>query len=177
VKTPTSLSLAFFVHCVCYLGLAFADSSSTNYALVEDRFTGGGGNASSANYQVAETSFNPFSGSALASTNYALETKFGISGGMNVATVNSIAPGDYAKFFHDQSASYIMSATSQDGDTLQYRALQDSTVKAGPQAFGTLSWSLSAADIGRHAINLEAIDPQGTTLKRQQAYVVRRPAK
>ena len=83
----------------------------------------------------------------------------------------------FTKFFHDQSASYTVSATSQDDDTLEYRALQDSTVKAGPQASGTLSWTLGESAIGPHTMSLEAIDPQGTTLKKQEAYVVRRPTK
>jgi hypothetical protein len=155
---------------------AFSPGAAGNYVLAEARFTGGGGDASSTNYQVTESAFDAFSNAPMASANYALETKVGI-GGAGIATINSITPGDFTKFFHDQSASYAINATSQDGDTLQYRALQDGTVKAGPQSSGTLSWTLSASDIGRHTISLEAIDPQGTTLVKQEVYVARRPTK
>ena len=167
----TILGLLFFYQ------PAFADSSSANYALAEDRFTGGGGSASSSNYQVAETSFDAFSGLGLTSTNYALDTKSGISGGADIATINSVTPSDFAKFYSDQSASYVVNAVSQDGDALQYRATQDSTVKVGPQSSATLSWALTSSDIGRHTISLEVIDPQGTTLKKQEVYVVRSPTK
>ena len=177
MKTPSGVTSIVFVLFICCSGPAFADSSSANYVLAEDRFTGGGGSASSTNYQIKESSFNLFSNAAMTSTNYALETKIGISGGADIATINSVTPGDFTKLYFDQSASFTVSATSQDGEALQYRALQDATVKAGPQSSSTLSWTLTSADIGRHTISLEAIDPQGTTLKKQEAYVVRRPTK
>lgn len=146
------------------------------YVVSEGRFTGGGGDATSINYQLTESSFESFSSVPLTSINYAAEGKVGI-GGAGIGTINSVTPADFTKYFHDQSASYVVSATSQDGDTLQYKASQDATVKAGPQASGTLGWTFSAADIGRHTVSLEVIDPQGTTLKKQEVYVVRRPTK
>ncbi len=151
-------------------------ATGANYVLSEDRFTGGSGGASSTNYQVTESSFDPFSNAPMASTNYALETKVG-AGGAGWANINSVSPSDFTKFYSDQSASYTVSAVSQDGNALQYRATQDSTVKTGPQSSGALSWTLSNTDIGRHTMSLEAIDPNATTLKKQEAYVVRRPTK
>ena len=158
-------------------GTAFADSSSANYVLVEDRFTGGGGSASSAGYQIVETSFTQFSGSGMTSANYASETKTGISGGTDIASIQSISPGDMTKFYWDANASYTVSAISQDGDTLQYAAKQDSTTKVSNQSSSTLSWALSSADQGRHTVSLQVVDPQGTTLKKQETYMVRRPTK
>ena len=156
---------------------AWADSSSANYALVEERFTGGSGDASSSNYQMKESSFEIFGNGAMTSTNYALETKTGISGARDIATINSVTPANFAKFYHDDNASYTLGATSQDGDTLQYSAKQDSTTKVSAQSSSTLSWALGSSDVGRHAMSLHVIDPQGTTLKKQDAYVVRRPTK
>lgn len=166
------LLVAFF-----QIGAAFADTSSTNYALTEDRFTGGSGSASSANYQIAESSFDSFANAAMSSTNYAVEEKVGISGGKGIATINSISPSNLSKIYSDGNASFVMGAVSQDGDILQYEAKQDSTVKAGPQASSTLTWALSTSDQGRHTMTFQAIDPDGTALTKQDAYVVRRPTK
>ncbi len=160
-----------------YAFASFAQATTgTNYVLSEDRFTGGGGDATSTNYQVAESSFDIFSNTPMVSANYAADTKVGV-GGAGLADINAVSPSDFTKLYFDQSVSYVVTAVSQDGDTLQYRASQDATVKAGPQASGTLTWTLSATDVGRHTMSLEAIDPQGTTLKKQEAYVVRRPTK
>src|SRR5262245_51426776 len=89
---------------------AHADSSSANYGLSEDRFTGGGGNASSANYQLAETSFDFFSGQAASSSNYAVDPKVGISSASNLVSINSITPSDFSKYYSDASASYTVTA-------------------------------------------------------------------
>lgn len=170
----TVVSLAILL---CSPACVHADSSSANYALTEDRFTGGGGSATSANYQIAESSFNSFGNAAMSSTNYALETKVGISGGAGIATINSISPADYVKFFSDENASYTVSAVSQDGDTLQFGAKQDVTTKVSAQASNTVTWALSGSDLGRHTNTLQAIDPNGTAIKKQEAFVVRRPTK
>jgi hypothetical protein len=156
---------------------AQADSSSTNYSLVEERFTGGGGNISSANYQSAETSFEPFASASPTSTNYGFETKAGIGGALNIVAINSIAPSNFYKYYSDQTASFTVTAVDPDSDSLQYRAKQDATVKDGPQASNVLDWTLSASDLGRHTLSFEVIDPDGTVLKQQYAYVVRRPVK
>lgn len=157
--------------------LAHADSSSANYALSEDRFTGGGGSASSANYQIAETSFEPFSGESLASTNYGVAPKTGISASTNIVNINSVSPSGFSRHYTDENASFTVTAADPDSDTLEYRAKQDTAVKAGPQASNTLTWALSGSDKGRHTMNLEVIDPDGTVIKQQAAYVFRRPVK
>ncbi len=169
---PKDLVTVILASFVFFSGSAWAD-----YKVVEDRFTGGGGNASSTNYQIVESSFDSFGNAAMTSTNYALETKVGVSGGKDIATINSITPVDFTKFFHDGNASYTVSAVSQDGQSLQYLAKQDSTTKVSAQSSNVLSWELSSSDIGRHTMSLSAIDPDGTTLKKQEAYVVRRPTK
>ena len=173
MRLPAPVIAVFFL---CLAVPALADSSSTNYVLTEDRFTGGGGSASSASYQIVESSFEAFEKAALTSTSYALETKTGISGA-DIATVNSVTPGDLTKFLSDGNASYTISAVSQDGDTLQYAAKQDSTSKVSAQSSNVVSWALSTSDQGRHTMGLQVIDPHGTTLKKQEAYIVRRPTK
>ena len=177
MKFPLSATAALLGVFFCFLPPASADSSSSNYALVEDRFTGGGGSASSTNYQIAESSFEQFSGTGLTSANYALDQKIGVSGGSDIATINTISPSGFSKFFSDNNASYTVQAVSQDGDTLQYGAKQDSTTKVSAQASNTVSWALTHSDIGRHTNTVQVIDPQGTTIKKQDAYVVRRPVK
>lgn len=177
MKPAAIASIALLFLFYGFNDLTFADSTSANYALVEDHLTGGGGKTTSTNYELEETSFGQFGQAALASTNYVAETKVGISGGLGIAVINSISPADFAKLYSDENASYTVQAISQDGDTLQYRAKQDSTTKAGPQASNVLSWSLSTSDQGRHTMTLEAIDPHGSTIKKQDAYVVRRPTK
>lgn len=156
---------------------AFADVNSTNYTLTEDRFTGGGGSASSANYQIAETSFDSFSGDSISSTNYGVAAKVGISGASPVASLNGISPAAYAKHYSDESPSYTVTAVDPDSDTLEYRVKQDSTVKDGPQTSNVLSWALSNSDVGRRTLSFEVLDPDGTVVKQQPAYVFRRPTK
>ena len=154
-----------------------ADPSSTNYQAAESYFSAGIGNAQSANYKIDEGNIDSYKKDSASSTNYSLQGKVGISGTAKLPVINSTTPASYAKFFSDQSASYNVSATSTDGDSLQYRAKQDGTVKAGPQSSSTLSWALGSSALGRRAHNLEVIDPDGTVVKPQAAYIYRRPVK
>jgi len=168
----------------CFLGSWFlapgsliADSSSTNYGLVEDRFSGGGGGASSAGYQLAETSVEPFAAGSLTSANYGLAPKVGINAAANIVSIHSVSPSDYSRHFADENASFTVTAVDPDRDTLQYRARQDGAPKAGPQASDTLTWALGSSDLGRHTMSLEVIDPDGAVAKQQAARVYRRPVK
>ena len=170
--------LLFLVCSFSFLSLpASADSASTNYALVEDQFTGGGGSASSANYQVAETSFASFAGEAMSSTNYGLASKVGIAGAAPIAAINSVSPANFSKHYSDENASFTVTAVDPDSDSLQYQATQDSTTKVPAQSSNVLSWALGSLDIGRRLIQLHVIDPDGTVVTRQSAYVYRRPVK
>ncbi len=162
---------------LCATPKGYADSSSVNYALAADRFTGGGGSASSTNYQIAETSLEFFAGDAASSTNYGVTPKAGINPATNIVSINSVSPTDYSRHYHDENATFTVTAVDPDSDSLQYRAKQGTTVKDGPQASNELSWALSSSDIGRHTMNLEVIDPDGTVIKPQQAYVFRSPTK
>lgn len=159
------------------LGPAFAESTSPNYAL-NGKFTGGSGGGTSTNYEVSQGSFGMFSGvSGATSANYQIQ-----SGDTNPTTlgtpeITGTTPGEYAWFFDDATADYSVATYEMDGDSLQYQAKQDGAMKDGPQSSENLSWVLSAADRGRHAIEIEVIDPDGTVSKQQHAYVVRRPIK
>ena len=177
MKTGRLLGLVASVFCLVPCAVCFADPSSANYAVAEDRFTGGGGGASSANYQVAETSMDSFGQAAMSSANYAVETKVGIAGTLNLAAINGISPSDFSKHYSDENASFTVTAVDPDSDSLQYRAKQETTTKAGPQSSGTLSWALSASDLGRHTLSFEVLDPDGTVLKKHSACVFRRPTK
>lgn len=167
--------IACFLSVSC-AGPVWADTSSTNYAIVEDRFTGGGGDATSTNYALEGTSFDFFGGD-LSSANYGIETKAGISNGFGIAVIGSVSPANFSKFYSDGNASYTITAVSEDSDTLQYGALQDSSTAVSAQASSAVTWALSGADLGRHTITLQAIDPDGTTITKRDAYVARRPTK
>ncbi len=156
---------------------AFADMQSTNYKMADAAFTSGGGNAQSSSYKVAESFLGSSGSGSLSSTNYSLQAASGISGVDRIAAIQSLSPSDYARFFSDQSASYTVTASSPDGDSLQYRAKQDGTTKVSAQSSSSLSWSLSSADLGKHSHSFDVIDPQGTVTKTQSAYVYRRPLK
>lgn len=155
----------------------YADPQSSSFRLTDDFFSHGGGNASSANYQAAETTLGFSAQSTLRSANYSAEGKAGIEGTNKIPTIQSVSPGDYARFFTDEPASFTVTAVTPPPDTLQYQAKQDGVSKAGPQASGTLRWPLGPSAQGRHAVSLNAIDPDGTVSKQQATYVVRRPVK
>ncbi len=177
MKTNRWLTFLILPLALFFQSMALADSSSTNYALSEDRFTGGGGNASSTNYQIAETAFEIFSGENQSSTNYAVGPKVGINDSHNIVNINSVSPSNYSRHYSDENASFTVTAVDPDSDTLQYRAKQDTTTKVSAQSSNVLTWALSSSDIGRHIMNIEVIDPDGNVIKPQPAYVFRRPTK
>ena len=154
-----------------------ADPASTNFSVAESWYAAGGGNAQSTDYKVEESSIDSYGKGSLSSTHYGLEGKVGIKGTEQIPYISSITPANYSKFFTDESASFTVAASTPDGDTLQYLAKQDSTTKDGAQSSNVLTWSLSGSDLGRHVIDIQVIDPQGTTLQKQDAYVARRPTK
>ena len=164
--------------CILLPASAFAaDPSSVNYQIAESYFPAAAGSAQSASYKADEGTLDYFAKQTATSTSYSLEGKVGIGGSEKIPVISSTNPSDYARFFSDQSASYTVTASTPDSDTLQYRAKQDGTIKAGPQTSSTLAWTLGTADLGRRAHHLEVIDPDGTVVKQQAAYVLRRPVK
>ena len=161
----------------CHTSLFAADPSSTNFQITESYLPAGRANTQSSSYKIAEGGIDPFAKAAATSTNYAIDGKTSIAGTEQIPYISSITPANYSKFFTDESASFTVAASTPDGDTLQYRAKQDGTVKAGPQTSSTLSWTLGASDQGRHALTFEVIDPQGTVLSTRADYICRRPIK
>ena len=156
---------------------AYAASSSTNYSLADDSFGGGQGSSQSASYMLERSSFGSFSGTSSSSANYRSDAGLAAFGAQKIPSIQSITPTDYSRFYSDQSASFTVQAVTPDGDTLQYRAKQSGTTKAGPQTSSTLAWTLSSADLGRRALSFEVIDPDGTVLRNASTYVYRRPVK
>lgn len=157
---------------------AFADTSSTNYRMESEHFAGGGSlSLTSTNYKMEEGTIDWTTKENLTSTGYKVEGKVGIKGTGALPTIQSVSPGDFTRFYTDQSASFTVTASSPDGDALQYQAKQDGTTKAGPQASGALSWALGASDKGRHTLMFQVIDPDGAVSQTQSDYVFRRPVK
>lgn len=154
-----------------------ADPSSTNYQIADSYNPAGYGSGSSASYQLAESTVDYFAKSATTSTNYSVTGKVGVSGTEKIPVIASVTPGDYARFYTDENASYAVSASTPDSDTLQYLAKQDTTTKVAAQSSSTLAWPLSGSDQGRHTMSLQVIDPDGTVVKNQPTYIYRRPTK
>lgn len=154
-----------------------ADPSSANFSAAESYFPSARGDAQSSSYKIGEGGIDTFQKGTLASTNYGVEGKIGISGTEQLPYITAIAPAPVGKFLEDENASFTVTASTPDSDSLQYRVRQDGTSKAGPQSSSTLSWALSGSDRGRHTFSFEAIDPQGTVAKSQAGYVYRRPVK
>ncbi|MFA5167828.1 MAG: hypothetical protein WC530_04780 [Candidatus Omnitrophota bacterium] len=172
------LSLIGLLPLLCFLFQthAFADMASTNYSIA-GQFVGGSGSESSTNYQVAESALNVFSQPALSSSNYQLGSGAETFSATDLARISAVSPENHPVFYSDSTADYTVTAVDPDNDTLQYRARQDGTLKAGPQSSNQLSWNLSNDDPGRRNIELAVIDPDGTVVTNQSAYVVRRPVK
>ena len=161
-----------------WIGLAHADQQSANYRLEAEIVTGGGnGLVTSTNYKVEENTIDWFTKSTLSSASYSLESLAGIQDVANIPVISSVEPGNYARFFTDESASFTVNAATPDGDPLTYEAKQDGTTKVGPQTSNVLSWTLGDPDKGRHALDLSVIEQHGTVTKPQAAYVFRRPVK
>ncbi|MFH0985802.1 MAG: hypothetical protein V1882_09765 [Candidatus Omnitrophota bacterium] len=171
-----NLAAILVVSCLLFPGVAFSDITSTNYQ-ISGRFTSGNGNESSTSYQIEHSSVDTFSQVALSSTNYQLGSGAEAAATVNVSEIRSVSPGDHAKFYSDSTSDYTVTAFDPDNDSIQYRAKQDGTVKDGPQAGNDLSWALSDSDLGRKNIELAVVDPDGTIVKNQSAYIVRRPVK
>ena len=157
---------------------ASADQQSANYRLEAEIVTGGGdGLVTSASYKIEESTIDWVTKATLSSVNYTLENKAGINDVENIPVISSVAPGNYSRFFTDESASFTVNATTPDSDPLEYQAKQDGTTKAGPQTSNVLSWALGASDKGRRALELSVIEQHGTVIKQQTMYVYRRPVK
>ena len=163
----------------CYgVPCSFADTAGTDYAISSEHFAGGGAPlTTSANYKLEEGTIDRFAKNNLASTNYKVDGKIGVSGQHDIALISAVSPGDYARYYTDQSTSFTVTAKDPDNDTLQYRAKQDGTTKAGPQASNILAWALSVSDKGRRVLSMEVIDQEGNVVKPQAMYVYRRPVK
>ncbi len=158
-------------------GLYAADPSSSNYQLGDSYFPAASGSGASAAYQVAESTIDYFSKSAASSANYSVESKVGISGLEKIPVIQSVTPGDYSRFYTDENASFEVTASTPDSDTLQYRAKEDNVTKVAAQNSNTLAWALGGADQGRRSMSMEVIDPDGTVSKTQASYIYRRPLK
>lgn len=139
----------------------------------------GGANlsAASASYKAEESAVDWFTKENLTSTNYQVAGKIGVNGASDIVAINSVTPGDYSRFYTDESASFTVEAQDPDNDPLQYQAKQGGTLKDGPQAENVLTWTLDLSDQGRHTVSLDVLDPDGTVRKNQAMYAYRRPVK
>ncbi len=175
-------SLFYSLLISCFLLLAsrdaFSDASSANYALEsETQSAGSAFQLTSASYKVEEGTLSFFAKSALTSTNYNVDGAVGYGASL-VPIINSVTPGDFSKYFTDNSPSFTVSAQDPDSDALQYQLKMDGTVKAAFQSSNVLTHALSSSDRGRHTYTIEVRDnSDGQTNQNQFAYVFRRPVK
>lgn len=152
-------------------------ASSTNYQVQNEIFSGGAGNGSSTSYGVANARLENYAWNTHSSTNYEVQAGNANSLAGKIPSIQSVTPGQMAKHFEDDSPTYTVTAISPDDDTLQYRLLVDSTEEVAEQSSNSLNWLLSTADVGRHTVAIEVIDPDGTVTRNQDMYVFRRPMK
>ena len=175
------LPAAFFLPVSCLLFLAsslYADSQSPHYKVESDFFSGGGElSLASSGYRVEEGIVDWTNSESFASAHYQGAGKIGISDAL-VPVVQSIVPGDYAKFYLGQSPSFTVTAKDPDADPLQYQFKVDGKVKVPFQSSNVFAYPLAAADRGRHTLAFEVRDnSDGTVSARQFAYAFRRPVK
>jgi len=171
-------SFSWFLVLGSWLDSAFADSQSPSYKLESEVFSGGGNlQLTSAAYKIEEAGIDWIGKVDLTGANYRVDATIGIYGNEPIAIISSTTPGNFSKFYTDQSASFTVNASSPDGDPLTYEAKQDSVSKAGPQTSNILSWALGAADKGRRNLDLIVSEQHGTVVNQQAMYVYRRPVK
>lgn len=157
-------------------GKASADLTSTNYKADIEMSGAASPNMTSVNYAL-NASVDWIHSGNLAGTNYSVSGNSGINSYGPDLTIQTTVPGNYTKYFSDQSPSFTLTTVSADGDTLSYQAKQDGTLKDGPQASNVLTWAISAGDLGRRAVRLEVTDTEGTVSQDMAMFVLRRPYK
>jgi len=156
---------------------AFA-ATSANYEIDAMTLSGGGAaSVESANYEIERGRIGLFPRTEADSTNYTAQNGDGVSLSYLIPEITAVSPGNYGKYYSDESPAYTVTAVSPDQETLSYQARMDGTVADGPQASNELSWALSAGDVGRHTLALEASDPSGSAAMARIIYVFRRPVK
>src|SRR3990167_7431516 len=100
------LFASFLFAWFCAAPFTFADLSSTNYAVKEERISGGGGvSISSTNYAIPEGAVDFFDRLQETSTNYKVEgtTALGESS-LKVPVIASVSPAALGRFYTDGSA-------------------------------------------------------------------------
>ncbi len=156
--------------------MVYADASSTNFAL-EGEYQSSGAllSAASTNYALEESALDFNAKDNLSSTNYALEGSVGYGQSL-VPIISSVSPGDFSKYFTDESPSFTVTATDPDSDSLEYQLKMDGTVKDAFQASNVLTFALSSSDRGRRSFAFEVRDSSdGTVSQNQSSYIFRRP--
>jgi hypothetical protein len=155
----------------------YADLSSANYR-ADLKETAGGGSSSSASYALSQGEVDWSKKDLVTSANYKAQGQIALGASdLLVPEIQSVNPGNLSRFFTDQNASYTVTASDPDSDTLQYQARQDGTVKVAFQASNALSYALAAGDKGRHKVKFEVQDNDGTVALEQDSYFFRRPVK
>lgn len=156
----------------------FADTSSANYKVSEERVVSGSASlTTSTNYKVDNGTLDYAAKTTASSNSYSLQGKIGIDGASPVPVINSVTPGDFSRKFTDESPSFTVSAVSPDSQAITYEAKQDGVLKDGPQSTNVLTWALVSGDKGRRTVTLNVSDATGITRKDQSLYAFRRPVK
>lgn len=172
------MALSWLLALGSWCPLLFSDTQSTNYKIESDFFSGGGAvQITSASYKAEENVIDALSKSLATSTNYKVDGKFGVAS-TPVPVINSILPGDYPRFFTDETAAFTVNAQDPDSDTMQYQLKVDGVTKVAFQSSNNLSYALAAGDRGRHDLTFQVQDTNdGTVNSVKSAYYFRRPTK
>lgn len=155
----------------------FADMGSAGYAVSRDFISGGGSPASAPSYQIEEGSVDFIGKAPMASSNYKVEGQIGGSSSPAVPVIESVSPAAPCRFYADEFPSYAVTASNPGAGALEYRLLDGSAVKRDWAAQNILSYTVSAADKGRHLITIQARNSEGVTGQEHDQYLFRRPLK
>jgi hypothetical protein len=143
----------------------------------EGYFSGGGGDEiQGASYRIEEGILDFASRETLSSTHYNLEGEIG-SGVPAPPEIQSVEPGPLSRFFEDEIPAYAITVENPGPGNLQYQLRSDETVKAAWQASAMISYPVSSADAGRHALQFMVKNQDGSALLPDAQYIFRRPHK
>jgi|GEM_PF-1972302 len=165
----------------CFLPLPLsADLSSPGYKITREWISGGGGGqVSSSIFKVTEGSVDFTAQGLMRGNQYKIESQIGLKDGIPPIPpeIDFVSPGNFSRFFTDETASYTVQARDPNGGVLQYQIKADQTVKVPWQANSSASYGLSAADKGRHLLKFEVGNSEAVTSLSQSQYVFRRTVK
>lgn len=177
MKTINFSLLTCIFNC-CLLSFSFADTQTAIHKIESDFFSSGGAVLiETPNYKVEDSAIDFNSKDLISTANYQLEGQIGLVSAP-IPTISSITPGDYSRFYMDETPSFTVNAQDPDSDPVQYQLKVDGVVKVPYQDSNLFSYNLTPEDLGLHTLTFQVQDTNdGSASTVQSAYYCRRPTK